>query len=147
MRFVACLLVSYRQAFGHHLLSVEKSQSSLRLLSQELFAFSNPVMAHDSSQENLINYANSSALQLWACKWDQLVGKPSCLTAPVDQRKSRAFVLENALRRGSAVGYSGIRVDRLGRKFLIYNALIWTIWNENGDALGQAASFSNWDFI
>ena len=105
------------------------------------------MIAHDGSNDPLITYANSSALELWVRKWDQMIGMPSRLTAPIEERKTRAFVLESALRQGPVVGYSGIRMDSLGRRFFIHNATIWTIRNQNGVACGQAASFSNWSFI
>ena len=147
LRLVDCLLISYRNAFGHSLLAVEKSQLSLPMASRELFELRSPVVAHEGGIDPLISYANSSALKLWVRQWDQMVGMPSKLTAPKEELATRAFALDNALERGALVGYSGIRMDSLGRRFLIHNAAIWTIWNHNGVACGQATSFSNWSFI
>ena len=49
-----------------------------------------------------------------------------------------------AMKKDAITGYQGIRIDSHGRKFLITNARIWTIWNEQDIPYGQAATFSKW---
>ena len=41
-------------------------------------------------------------------------------------------------------GYGGVRIDQQGQLFMIRNARIWTLWDEEGRRCGQAAAFSSW---
>ena len=76
-----------------------------------------------------------------------MVGMPSRLTAPANERKKRTTALFQAKQAHAIKNYQGIRMDSKGRRFLIHNARIWTLWDEEGPAFGQAASFTNWSLI
>ena len=89
-------------------------------------------------------YVNAAALQLWRRRWEQMVGMPSRLTAPPGERAERASALSQAGRIDAYQGYRGIRIDSQGRRFLIDNARIWTLWDARGQRCGQAASFTRW---
>ncbi len=147
LRLVELILKSHQVAFGKDLLAVEKRKPTLRLLSQELFSISIVVLAHNWGNDPLINYCNSDGLKLWRRRWNQMVGMPSRLTAPLGESKERNLNLKKALGANSVVGYQGVRVDSLGRRFLIKDASIWTIWTKKSFPCGQAASFSSWDYI
>ena len=140
---VAKLLQSHQWAFQRPLIASARQQP-LRLSCQELFACGFPVLAHDGSQEPTLTYANAAALRLWDAPWDVLVGLPSRLTAPSAEQAERSLALSKAKREDAIEGYSGIRISRKGRRFMIQNARIWTLWDEQQQAFGQAASFSNW---
>ncbi len=144
IRIVNLLLSSHERAFGKKLIKYQTLQNSQRLHSQELFSIDMPVMAHDTSNDPCLNYANAAALKLWCRNWNEMIGMPSRLTAPINERRQRKDVLSQALNQDAVKGYQGIRIDRKGRKFLISNARIWTIWDEKGLFFGQAATFSNW---
>jgi hypothetical protein len=114
---------------------------------QELFACGFPVLAHDGSPEPTLTYANAAALRLWDAPWNDLVGLPSRLTAPTTEQAERSLALSKAKSQDAIEGYSGIRISRKGQRFMIQNARIWTLWDEQQQACGQAASFSNWWWI
>ncbi len=141
------LLTSHYQAFGRPLLQVPELDNSHRLKSQELFAAWFPVMSHDNKQEPCLNYANSAALNLWDRCWSEMIGMPSKLTAPKNQQAERKAVLSQAIKKDGIKGYQGIRINSKGRRFVINNARIWTLWDEAGLACGQAATFCNWWYI
>ena len=134
-------------AFEYPLLSCQKGNDSHRLESQELFAASIAVMAHGVNGDPLLTYANSAALQLWCRQWDEMVGMPSRLTAPSTERKKRATALNSAIQSNAIKGYQGIRINSKGQLFMISNARIWTLWDENETVYGQAAAFSSWWLI
>jgi hypothetical protein len=117
------------------------------LTCQELFACGFPVLAHDGSPEPTLTYANAAALRLWDAPWNDLVGLSSRLTAPATEQAERSLALNKAKSEDAIEGYSGIRISRKGRRFMIQNARIWTLWDEQQQACGQAASFSNWWWI
>ncbi len=147
VRLVNLIFDSYQQAFGRPLLAFQSSESYRRTLSQEIFAMRMPLLAHDTSSDPLIMYANSSALLLWHCCWDEMVGIPSRVTVPAHCFAERSAALTRAATKTSLTGYTGIRVDSLGREFYIKNARIWTIWSDIGISCGQAATFPSWWFL
>jgi hypothetical protein len=75
------------------------------------------------------------------------VGLPSRLTAPTTEQAERSLALSEAKSQDAIEGYCGIRISRKGQRFMIKNARIWTLWDQQQQAFGQAASFSNWWWI
>ena len=147
---VKLLLNSHQRAFKRCLLaelncSVNANNSAM--ISQELFNANFPVLAHNRGEDPQLNYANSAALKLWDRSWDMMIGMPSKMTAPSDQRQSRSEALKNALNSHAIEGYGGIRVNSKGQIFSITNARIWTIWDDRNRAFGQAASFKEWHWL
>lgn len=141
---VSILLLSHRRAFDCPLLASDRPGTSRRLTAQELFNSSMAVLAHNNAGDPALTYANATALRLWKRPWNEMVGMPSRLTAAQSERKERAASLKQALAIDAINTYSGIRVDRCGRQFMIHNARIWTLWDEEGRRCGQAAAFSSW---
>ena len=141
---VELLLSSYRRAFGAPLLASERSSPCRRLLCQELFVCGFPVLAHGTGGDPALTYANAAALQLWKRPWNEMVGMPSRLTAPEDQQGARQRALGAASQVDAISSYRGIRINSEGRRFHIENARIWTLWDQDDRACGQAASFSDW---
>ena len=104
----------------------------------------NPVIAHDNEVNPCINYANAAALQLWSRCWTEMIGMPSELTAPKEERKKRNNALLEVSQKHSITNYQGIRINSQGEYFKIKNARIWTIWDEKDLVYGQAATFQDW---
>ncbi|KGG25314.1 MULTISPECIES: MEKHLA domain-containing protein [unclassified Prochlorococcus] len=141
---VNLLLISHQHAFNRPLLACERHQPSQRLAGQELFAATQPVLAHSDGHDPNLSYANAAALQLWGRRWEEMVGMPSRLTAPTSEQDARANALGRALQKDAIKGYQGIRMNNEGRRFLINNARIWTLWNQEGLRIGQAALIGSW---
>ena len=141
------LLQSHQRAFNRPLIAAAQPGRSRRLLCQELFACGFPVLAHDTDKDPRLSYANAAALQLWETNWDELIGLPSRLTAPDSERAERNSALGQAQRIDAVQNYRGIRISRQGRRFMINNAKIWTLWDAEERVCGQAACFSNWWWI
>ena len=79
--------------------------------------------------------------------WNEMIGMPSRLTAPKEERSKREDDL-NAVRRSHFIkGYQAIRINSKGQLFQIKNAKIWTLLDLNGRAYGQAATFDSWHMI
>ncbi|MDB5385463.1 MAG: hypothetical protein JWM11_1109, partial [Planctomycetaceae bacterium] len=59
----------------------------------------------------------------------------------------RARLLERTTRDGFVDDYQGIRVSTTGRRFRIDQALVWNLVDAQGNRVGQAATFSDWQFL
>ena len=49
--------------------------------------------------------------------------------------------------RGFIDDYSGIRISKMGRRFRIEQATVWNLLDEHKNHAGQAALFSQWEFL
>lgn len=141
------MLQSHQRAYSRALITAAQQEHPERLRCQELFSCGFPVLAHGTGDDPVLTYANAAALQLWEASWTELVGLPSRLTAPESERSERLRALGNARNRDAVWGYGGIRISRRGHRFMIRNARIWTLWDDDGRVFGQAASFSDWWWI
>ncbi len=105
------------------------------------------LVSHGTEADPLFNYANLSAQGLWELGWDDFVGMPSRRSAEVQARTDRSAALRSALNEGWLQGYTGIRIAAGGRRFRIFDGLIWNLRDLDGTMRGQAATFSRWEFL
>ena len=113
----------------------------------QLFNWTKPVIAHDNQNDPLINYSNYLALQLWSRSWEEMIGLPSKLTAPIQERKNRSSTLRQVMKNNAIKGYEGIRINSKGQIFSIKDVYIWTVWDEESKPFGQAATFYKWEMM
>jgi len=138
------ILGSHQRGFGRPLLAGIREEQSSQQQAQALFAAPRVVLAHDGSRDPRLIYANAQALALWRRPWAAMVGLASRLTAEPGERQGRALMLAEARHRQAIGSYCGIRIDSSGRRFQLRGARLWTLWDHHGQAIGQAASFSDW---
>lgn len=146
-RWALIIESSHQRAFGRGLLQGDFAPDQTRTRAQSLFSKREPVLAHNGNQDPSLIYANAAALLLWRRDWNAMVGMPSRFTAPEQERQERAQALGSAEKMDAFQGYRGIRIDSEGRRFVIDNARIWTLWDAQGERCGQAASFASWWWI
>jgi hypothetical protein len=53
-------------------------------------------------------------------------------------------MLALADERGYFTGYRGIRISATGRRFLVTEATVWNVVDQQSRRMGQAATFSRW---
>ena len=99
------------------------------------------LLTHDRNA--ILTYGNRFTLDLWEMDWQTLVRTPSRLTAPEEDRAARAVIMAQVERDGFTSAYSGRRVSRTGRLFLIENATVWTMCDEKGAGFGTGAFFKS----
>ena len=143
---VGWILRSHQRAWGRPLWAGLGSATPQQA-AQELFAAAPVLLAHDAGADPRLIYANAAALRLWQRPWAEMVGMPSRLTAEPRERNERAQALAQAQRQGAIAAYGGVRIDSRGRRFRIQGARLWTLWNDEGEPLGQAACFESWWWI
>ena len=99
------------------------------------------LLTHDTNA--ILTYGNRFALDLWEMDWETLVRTPSRLTAPEEDRAARAVIMAQVERDGFTRSYTGRRVSRTGRFFLIENATVFTLTDEEGAGFGTGAFFKS----
>lgn len=95
--------------------------------------------------DNVFNYANRAALQIFEAGWSDLVGHPSSESAEPVHRTERRRLLDEVEKHGFIENYSGIRISRKGRRFKILRATVFNLLDDSGSYVGQAATFSDWE--
>jgi len=69
------------------------------------------------------------------------------LTAEAVHGQERARLLDAVSRHGFIDDYRGVRISKTGRRFLIENATVWNLLDDNGAHYGQAAAFRAWKYV
>ncbi len=139
----ALLLRTYCERTGRHLI---EPSGDVELDSQRLFEASFVVVSGGAEAEQILNYGNMTALGLWEMDWDTLTQTPSKETAEPVHQAQRAEFLRQVKATGFIDDYAGIRISRTGRRFRIQQATVWNVTDASGLYLGQAATFSAWEF-
>jgi hypothetical protein len=101
-------------------------------------------VSHGTGADPILNYGNQTALDLWEMTWEQLTRTPSRHTAESVNREERARMLRLVEAQGFYDRYRGVRISATGRRFLVEDAIVWTVLNEREERIGQAATFSRW---
>ena len=112
-----------------------------------LFASPLIVVSHGTQADPILNYGNAAALALWETSFEELTVMPSRLTAEPVHRDERARLLDRTTRHGFVNDYQGIRISKTGRRFLIRRAIVWNLLDELAHPAGQAATFSEYEFL
>ncbi|MEI8293786.1 MAG: MEKHLA domain-containing protein [bacterium] len=138
------LLRSYRHWTGRHLI---EPCGDPRREARRLFEAPFAVVSGGAEGDQILNYGNKTAMQLWEMDWETLTRTPSRLTAEPMHRDERAAFLRRVREHGFIEDYSGIRISSRGRRFRICQATVWNVTDAAGHYAGQAATFSRWEFL
>ncbi len=144
VKWTQFLLDSYRHWLTKEL--IERDGTTLDQAGR-LFESSFVVVSHGLQEDPILNYGNRVALTLWEMDWEQLVQTPSRMTAEPINQAERAEMLRRAESHGYIDDYRGVRISRTGKRFLVEDAIVWTVLDAQGVKLGQAATFSKWSYI
>ena len=135
------LLDSFKHCLGYQLISREETAEKQ---SELLFKADFVVVSHGTELDPILNYGNEAALNLWEMSWSYFTQTPSRMTAEPVNREARQAMLQQAKTQGYIDNYSGVRISKTGKKFLIEKAIIWNLLDPQGNKCGQAATFSDW---
>ncbi len=140
-KHVEGLLRSYHELTGKHLLEPGEDQAK-RVNEAPFF-----VASHGLEDDPVLNYGNLRALELFEMDWEDFVKTPSRLTAEAPNRAERQYLLDRVTEHGFIDDYSGIRISSKGKRFRIRNATVWNLTDGSGRKTGQAATFSEWEYL
>ena len=110
-------------------------------LRQALWNAPRAIVAHGTEDDPVFFYGNRLALQLFEMEFDEFARLPSRLSAEPLAQQARAKLLATVAQQGYVDGYSGMRIARSGRRFMIADTTVWNLLDENGVQRGQAAAF------
>lgn len=133
------ILRSYRKWSGEDLVAGATDGDDER--ARALFDAPVAVLAHDRQDDPLCIYANAAALEAFELRIEDAPTFPTRRTAEPDARAERSVALAGAADAGLVSGYSGIRVSTTGRRFRLNDGRIWTVLDDDGQPVGQAAAF------
>ena len=135
---------SYKNWTGKSLLEDSLSQEEI---SEALFSLPAVVVSHDNQADPIFHYGNKAALDLWELDLQEFLETPSRNTTELVVQEERAKLLEEVNKNGFIDNYSGVRISSTGKRFYIKQATVWNLINKNNEYLGQAASFSDWEYL
>ncbi|WP_347988092.1 MEKHLA domain-containing protein [Methylomonas sp. AM2-LC] len=137
---IQLLLDSYQRLLNKPLLLVAPDLT----LAEQVFKGGFALLSHNTDNEPLFNYANVTALHLFELEWQELVGMPSRLSAEPMLQMQREQLLKEVADKGYIDHYSGVRIAKSGKRFLINNAVVWNVYDQQQHFYGQAAYFKDW---
>jgi len=138
------MLDSYRRLTGHELIAPRAGPVADGMA---LYDAPFAVACHGTESDPLFDYGNKTMVSLFELTWDTFIGAPSKQTAETAEREERQRLLDEVSSKGFIDDYAGVRVTSAGRRFSIKRATVWNVTDENNKLVGQAATFSEWDFL
>ena len=96
---------------------------------------------YTDSRNPVFNYGNVCAQQLFGMDWHEFTQLPSRLSAEPLAREERARLLARVTQHGYVDDYAGVRIAKDGTRFMIRNATVWNLMDQDGRYCGQAARF------
>jgi hypothetical protein len=146
------IVTSYQRLTGKELLpcftaknvapaTIEGTNPQSSVLNQALWDAPRAIVAHGTGDDPIFFYGNRLALQLFEMSFDEFTRLPSRLSAEPMAQQARVELLAKVARHGYVEGYSGMRIAKSGRRFMIVDTTVWNLTDENGIRHGQAAVF------
>jgi MEKHLA domain len=117
---------------------------SIEIQAQNLFNANFVIVSHNTELDPIFNYGNQAALDLWEFDWQQFTALPSRLSAEPLAQIHRDRLLLEVKNQGYIANYRSVRITRTGKRFWVENATIWNVTDDQGNGIGQAATFSKW---
>ena len=114
---------------------------------EALFLAPFAVLSHGIGVDPIFNYGNQRALDLFEMSWEEFTVLPSRLSAETVNQKERAKLLDAVTKHGYINNYSGIRIAKSGRRFMIRDATVWNLMTPSGQYYGQAALIRDWEHL
>lgn len=99
------------------------------------------IVAHGTEADPVFFYGNDYALRCFEMEFDEFARLPSRLSAEPLLQEAREKALRKVAEQGYIDGYSGMRIAKSGRRFMITECTIWNLADANGVHHGQAAVF------
>jgi hypothetical protein len=143
--FIARVVESFARVTGKSL--VEEARLTPGALGRSAYFAEFALLCHRGDAQVILNYGNAFSLALWECDWDTFVSTPSGETAPDEAAGARDLLMQQVSRDSFVAGYSGPRVSRTGRRFLIQDVTVWRLIDATGDSFGVGAYFRQYRYL
>jgi hypothetical protein len=133
------IVESYQRLTGRTL--IDNPPSDIAALRVALWNAPRAIVAHDTEDDPIFFYGNRLALQWFEMSFDEFACLPSRLSAEPLAQEERARLLETVTQQGYVDNYSGMRIARSGKRFMIADGTVWNLLDAAGVRHGQAAVF------
>ena len=137
------LAQSFRKLLGKELLKSQDPQD----LAKAIFYAPFMLLSHNTELDPIFTYGNQTALRLFELNWQELTTMPSRQSAEPMLQYDRSLFLKTVSEQGYIDNYKGVRISKSGKKFLLQNAIVWNLVDDQNIYHGQAAICYDWDFI
>ena len=137
------ILDSYQHFMGRPCVESVTSADNAQMLYEAPFA----LVAHDTRADPIFGYANRTAQNIFEMNWTEITSIPSRQSAESVLQEERQTLLQRVNQFGFIDNYSGIRISKTGKRFLIRNAIVWNLIDRRGVRVGQAARFDHWEYL
>jgi hypothetical protein len=143
------ILNSFEHWFKHSLFE-EKGLLAIigspQELAKQLFEAPFHVASHGTENDPILNYGNQKSLNMWELSWEEFIKIPSRKTAELIEQVERNRLLAETTQKGFCY-FSGIRITSTGKRFKINDGIVWNLIDEQQKYQGQAAVYSDYDFL
>ena len=99
------------------------------------------ILSHDTQDDPILCFGNRYVLRAFETDVESLLAMPSRLTAEAPKREERQALLNRVSADGFIDDYAGVRISAKGHRFMIEQAIVWNVIDEQGVRHGQAATF------
>lgn len=140
---VALLFDSYARLLKRPLMEVYETAD----LGRQAFFADFALLSHNTQSDPIFNYANKTALDLFELSWADLISMPSRLSAEAGKQEERDKAMLKVTNNGYIEDYSGVRISKSGKRFLMRGAVVWNVIDRQGQYRGQAACFKEWTWL
>jgi hypothetical protein len=105
------------------------------------------VLSHGTEADPIFNYGNKTALQVFEMTWPDFTKLPSRLSAEQQVREEREKLLQRVTQYGFIDDYKGVRIASSGKRFMVEEAIVWNLTDEQDRYQGQAAVLYKWSAL
>jgi hypothetical protein len=144
LEHIALLQSSYRKLTGKEIGNLGLQGKDL---AKAIFEAPFVVLSHDTRSDPIFTYANLTAQTLFEMDWSELTTLPSRRSAELPNQEERANLLATVTRQGYIENYAGVRISKTGRRFMVQEATVWNLIDEQKKYHRQAAMFSRWQYL
>ena len=133
------IVASYWRLTGKAL--IDNVPSDFAAFRDALWNAPRAIVAHGTEDDPIFFYGNRLALQLFEMSFDEFARLPSRLSAEPLAQEARVKLLDKVMQQGYVDNYSGMRIAKSGKRFMITDTTVWNLVDEKGLHHGQAAVF------
>lgn len=133
------VVTSYHRLTGRHLVAEGNPD-----LWQACWSAARVIVAHGTEVDPIFFYGNALALSRFELDFAAFTHLPSRYSAEPLLREERAALLARVHEHGFIDDYAGVRIAASGKRFRIEQAVVWNVFDEDGQRHGQAATFERW---
>lgn len=105
------------------------------------------VVSHGTEDIPIFNYGNLAGQKAFEMSWTEFCHLESHKSAEGITQEERDALLARVTADGFIDDYRGVRISSTGQRFMIEDAVVWNLVDEDGVYRGQAAVLYKWSSL